>query len=280
VSAIAIRPRRATELVDAGFQLLRRFYPQLLTVTAIAMAPSVFARIAMRDALANPALMMARMGPVMGGVLIIIVCSIFADGVLVVATSNGYLDSTVDLTRAFRDGTRRLLPVIATNILRYLAFMGAAMVVALLGAVLAAGRVGWLLIFLVPFAFWYAFRIYLGTFAATAAVLLEGLGPVAALKRSWQLSDGCRTHVFWTLLLSWILYFVLYVIATTVGMTMFTPTITVIIAAVAIVLVYPFLAVVSTLLYYDLRVRKEGFDLEVMSRELGAAGTTTPLPAL
>jgi hypothetical protein len=79
---------------------------------------------------------------------------------------------------------------------------------------------------------------------------------------------------------SWILYFVLYVIATTVGMTMFTPTITVIIAAVAIVLVYPFLAVVSTLLYYDLRVRKEGFDLEVMSRELGAAGTTTPLPAL
>jgi hypothetical protein len=132
----------------------------------------------------------------------------------------------------------------------------------------------------VPFAFWYAFRIYLGTFAATAAVLLEGLGPVAALKRSWQLSDGCRTHVFWTLLLSWILYFVLYVIATTVGMTMFTPTITVIIAAVAIVLVYPFLAVVSTLLYYDLRVRKEGFDLEVMSRELGAAGTTTPLPAL
>jgi len=33
---------------------------------------------------------------------------------------------------------------------------------------------------------------------------------------------------------------------------------------------------VSTLLYYDLRIRKEGFDLQMMSKELGAAA---PLPA-
>jgi hypothetical protein len=34
---------------------------------------------------------------------------------------------------------------------------------------------------------------------------------------------------------------------------------------------------VWTLVYYDLRIRKEGFDLEIMSRELG--GDTAPLPA-
>jgi hypothetical protein len=34
---------------------------------------------------------------------------------------------------------------------------------------------------------------------------------------------------------------------------------------------------VSTMLYYDLRIRKEGFDLEIMSRELGS--DVTPLPA-
>ena len=42
-----------------------------------------------------------------------------------------------------------------------------------------------------------------------------------------------------------------------------------------IIPIYPLLAVVSTLVYYDLRIRKEGFDLEIMSRELGAA----PAPA-
>ena len=47
-----------------------------------------------------------------------------------------------------------------------------------------------------------------------------------------------------------------------------------ILSALLIIPIYPLLAVVSTLLYYDLRIRKEGFDLEVMSRELGApAGT-------
>jgi hypothetical protein len=37
------------------------------------------------------------------------------------------------------------------------------------------------------------------------------------------------------------------------------------------------LTVVSTMLYYDLRIRKEGFDLEIMARELGNA--PAPLPA-
>ena len=34
------------------------------------------------------------------------------------------------------------------------------------------------------------------------------------------------------------------------------------------VLAYPFLYVVTTVLYYDLRVRKEGFDLELLASTL------------
>ncbi|MBC7789548.1 MAG: hypothetical protein H7Z74_06360 [Anaerolineae bacterium] len=44
------------------------------------------------------------------------------------------------------------------------------------------------------------------------------------------------------------------------------------------ILVYPLVAVVATLLYYDLRIRKEGFDLDVMAEELGAPrGGSGPL---
>jgi hypothetical protein len=41
--------------------------------------------------------------------------------------------------------------------------------------------------------------------------------------------------------------------------------------ALVTLLIYPLIACVFTLFYYDLRVRKEGFDLEVLSGQLGIA---------
>ena len=43
------------------------------------------------------------------------------------------------------------------------------------------------------------------------------------------------------------------------------------------IFIYPLVTVVITLLYYDLRIRKEGFDLENMAKELGFA---SPAPAV
>ena len=41
--------------------------------------------------------------------------------------------------------------------------------------------------------------------------------------------------------------------------------------ALVTVLVYPMVPIVSTLLYYDLRIRSEGYDLELLSGELDGA---------
>ena len=41
-------------------------------------------------------------------------------------------------------------------------------------------------------------------------------------------------------------------------------------AAVVSLAIYPVLSCVFTLFYYDLRVRKEAFDLEMLGRQLGA----------
>ncbi len=37
------------------------------------------------------------------------------------------------------------------------------------------------------------------------------------------------------------------------------------------IVIYPFFTVVTTVLYFDLRIRKEGLDLELMAKELGVA---------
>jgi len=41
--------------------------------------------------------------------------------------------------------------------------------------------------------------------------------------------------------------------------------------ALVFLFLYPFTSCVFTLFYYDLRVRKEAFDLELLSRHLGIA---------
>ena len=44
------------------------------------------------------------------------------------------------------------------------------------------------------------------------------------------------------------------------------------------ILLYPVLAVTVTLLYYDLRIRKEGFDIEMMASELGGRAPAAAPP--
>ena len=48
-------------------------------------------------------------------------------------------------------------------------------------------------------------------------------------------------------------------------------TVLAVLAACVSMLSYPVLTCVFTLFYYDLRVRKEGFDLEMLSRQLELA---------
>ena len=269
VPAIEIRPRRATELVDAGFQLLRRFYPQMFTLAAIAMAPSVILRALFRDSLSDPNVMVQHPAPFIIVTLVAMVCSTVADAVLIVTASEGYLTGTVELSNALGKGFRRLFYVLVAMVIRYVVLVALVLVIGATGAMLAAAHLQVLLIVVVPAGVWAFFYVILRTFAMSQAVLLEDANPFASLSRSVRLSEACAAHVFFTLCLVWLLYFVMYFVALGVAMSMLSRTIAEIIAGVVIVAIYPLIATVTTLLYYDLRVRKEGFDLEVMARELG-----------
>ncbi|MBA2685445.1 MAG: hypothetical protein H0U66_13245 [Gemmatimonadaceae bacterium] len=291
MAAFEIRPRRATELVDASFQLLRRFYPPLLTVSAIAMSPGVFMRIILREQLSNPTALMTNLGVTFGTLALSMFCIAIADAVLVVAASEGYLEGNVDLGRALGAGMRRLIPVILSVLLRYLVVFVPLVVLGGVAAVLmagvakatSAGPTGAivLVVLLFPFLFWLMLYAGIRTFAVTPAVLLERQGPWSSITRSWRLSKDCTWHIFFSLGLAWLLYFVIALIATVVGAMLLSPQMVGVVSAILIIPIYPLLAVVTTLLYYDLRIRKEGFDLELMSKDLGAASpsASAPLPA-
>ena len=274
---IEIRPRRATELVDASFQLLRRYYPQLVTVSAITMSPAVVVRILTRDAMSDPQLMAANPGPLFAVAFAAVLCVTVCDAVLTIAVSDGYLTGEVDIGRAFGTGMRRILAVLLASFFRGMLLFLAALAVGVAAAVAAALKMPLLFVPIFPLAIWLMAYVLLRTFAIIPVVVLEHVGANSAMGRTLALSKNCAAHIFFSLGLAFFLYFIFSGIISALGVTLLTPATAGIIGAVLIIPIYPLLTVVSTMLYYDLRIRKEGFDLEIMSRELGT--DATPLPA-
>jgi hypothetical protein len=112
------------------------------------------------------------------------------------------------------------------------------------------------------------------------AIVAERAGPFEAMGRSWELTRGHWWRTFGTLLVVLLISFVLaFAILVGLGAAVassdsiselaFAVLITVVTIIVLAVL-YPLTAAIVTALYYDLRVRNEGFDLQLLARGVGA----------
>lgn len=112
-------------------------------------------------------------------------------------------------------------------------------------------------------AFFYIFIIW--QFALPAA-LLEGYNSIAALSRSYQLLRGSWWRVFGIIAVLWLMVLGIDVVAS------FVPLVGRFASAI---FVPPISAIGVTLLYFDLRVRKEGYNLDTLANDLGLSGTAT-----
>lgn len=138
--------------------------------------------------------------------------------------------------------------------------------------------------------------VYLWTAFAVAipALLTEGVRGSKALGRSRELVKGYWWRVFGVVLLGYLLSSILggaieaaVVAVTTVqsGQASFVGVVVSIVAGTLSALVTtPFVAAFVTVLYFDLRVRKEGFDLQLLAQRIGVdppagalAGPVAPL---
>jgi Flp pilus assembly protein TadD len=113
---------------------------------------------------------------------------------------------------------------------------------------------------------------------APQAMMLEGCGPAAGLRRSWRLTRGQFRRV--AALIGGVSILVALIGAVPVSAAMFAAELTnatslsllllgiaPFVAKIAQVLMLPVPPIVATLLYYDLRTRAEGYDLEVAARQ-------------
>ncbi|MGH2689298.1 MAG: hypothetical protein ACRDKW_10900 [Actinomycetota bacterium] len=113
-------------------------------------------------------------------------------------------------------------------------------------------------------------------------IVVEGTGVFAAFGRSWNLSRGFRWKILGTIVLVYLvkaaatygLQALFLMVAAAIGFLSGTVETAIAVSsylsqAVALVLFSPLSWIATTVLYFDIRIRKEGFDLALEAQELG-----------
>jgi hypothetical protein len=198
--------------------------------------------------------------------------------------SDSYLGQEPDLGASLRFGVAKIVPLLlvalSKGLLLILIYLfgaigiGLAFVIGRLAGPGIAGLLG--LVGFVGVA-WFVVWVACGYGATTPIVVLEDLpSSFDAFGRSWELTRGARGKVFGTVAVAWLMsQFLPQMVVGGVsgalgaaGNTSLQPLFVVLASLLGIVLA-PILPCALTLLYYDLRVRREAFDLQILSDQLG-----------
>ena len=91
---------------------------------------------------------------------------------------------------------------------------------------------------------------------------------VVAFGRSATLSRGRKWHILGTSLLAFLIFIVVYIGVVIVASLIGNMVITTVLAVATSITAYPMFAITEMLLYYDARVRNEGYDIEMMTEAI------------
>ena len=245
MSPDTFRPRTFTELVDASFALFRDQFAMLTVTVAVMILPVVLLR--------------AVVGPGVAAVLLkLLERALYGlvDGAVVLIVSERLLGRRPELAAVMRTTFQRWGSLLVSGFLRAMAI-----------------GIGFLLL-VVP-GIWATAAF----FAMPIIVMLEDTDGSEAGERSMHLAKDNILRILGVLIVGFVL-----LIAWTafggwlVGLMGLGEWGVDVVTSVLLVIAYPLPSVMATLLYYDLRIRKEGFDLEVMAA--GLPGDVAIAPAL
>jgi hypothetical protein len=277
-----LRPLGVGEILDVAIKIYRSRFKVLLQASAVMLAPVFVLAAVIRISIPSQDTLLETSQPgatpefdadqfwafLAGTILIgllIIVASQVATGACFKAVSGAYLDEEAGWRESLRFARSKL------GSLLWLSFL---LIVLIVPAFLAC---------ILPAVYlWGAWAV------ATPVLLFDGEKGWSALKRSRELVKGR----WWPTVGVLVLMSILTSLVSAVFLGLFAGVVSVsdneVAAAVAdaiaqtasTALTTPLSAAVVTVLYFDLRVRKEGFDLELLARRLGVDAPAGTAPGL
>jgi len=289
-----------SDILDGAFRLMKANARAVFPIVAVFVVPlQVIAAFAQRnlfggagllDAISDPSL--ASQGTfqtdadalvgIGAGLLNILVLPFLAGAISQVVAAS-YLGQELGAAEALRSTLRRSWALfgawVVVHVLQLAGFLvaGAILLALVLTGAPQAGLVVALLLGVVT-GVPVLLAVMALSVAVAPAIVVEDLGPIAGIRRSWTLARRRFWAVLGTALLAGL-------IASTLGQILgFIPSLGglllglqggwVLLAVGAILtalITQPIVAIVATLQYFDLRIRYEGFDLEVIAAELAGS---------
>jgi hypothetical protein len=283
MSAPALRPLRVGEILDAGIKLYLKNARTLMGLTAVVAIPfQVLSAVVLLSTVSSNSevprgfggggtLSRGEHATTLGANVVLgltgVLIGLLTTAACVKAVSDAYLDQPTDVGSSLRFALRRLGSLVWLQLM--------------MGVLLALAFVA----LIIP-GIW----LYAAWSVATPALLIEGCRGGKALSRSFRLVRGrwwptaavLLVAAIMTAVISGAIQGLLVGVALTAnsGSVVLTVTVVSLAAAVSAVLTRPFQAAVTTVLYYDLRVRHEGYDIELLAEQLGIEPAALPPGAL
>jgi hypothetical protein len=265
-----LQPRGIGELLDTAFRLYRRNVVLLLGLTALTLVPLTLLRLL----LLRPAPAARLVELVQNVVLLPLLVA-----VLTGAGAQLYRQEAITAAAAYRAGARRFLSIFGAAVLTNLS-IGLPIVLLSGGLTLTLlasrppSRLVWLLLalLLLPFVVFMSVK-YAVTFPA---IMVEGVGAMRGIRRSWTLTTRRLWHVAGVYIATAMLTALLIVmpvlsVAYLVTMTGGAPdapgiaALELVLGQLGVLIALPFHYLIPVVLYYDLRVRNEGYDIEYIN---------------
>ena len=253
-----LRPLSMGEILDTSFSLYRRHFGALATVALVCTGIPLLLRLFLE---ASGGLFTSV--PLFLLYLIsLVVLSLVATGATVFIVAESYLGRPISAREALSRATPYLGRILICSLLMSLVVGLGFVLLVIPGIILGVGL----------------------ALAVPAVVLEPGMSPSAALSRSWELTRGSRWRIFGLGLTLLVLLYVPFVAVTglfalilpratvdALGQASVGSIVALSIGGLVQMLIYPLFYCVLTVTYYDLRVRKEGFDLELLASSLQTA---------
>lgn len=315
-----MRPMGIADILDETVELYKTSFVLLVGIAAVMHVPySILAqystvhmlRMTTATTTANapsPTELFSMMGMVVLSYLYLLVAAPFVTGALTYAVSERYLGRKATIVGSFRrvfsfNVFFQLLAAIlvkAAVLIVPSALVGFGFAMVVLSATMNSAALWVTLPILIVLGLgMLVVSVYLllrlAIVESSLIVEMKGIGH--ALTRSWTLMPGSMVKCFVLLFVSWVVTALVTYMAGAPTQTLIMTSMAkggspsqvimvlhTIISAVSGTILAPVMSIVTILVYYDIRIRKEGFDLELLASELDAktrqagAWTSPPLP--
>lgn len=249
-----LRPLTVGEILDTSFSLYRRHFGALATVALVCTGIPLVLRLFLEAS--GGFFLNVTLGILYG--LTLVVLNLVATAATVFIVSESYLGQPLSAREALRRSTPYLGRILVCSLLMGLAVMLGFILLFVPGVILAVGL----------------------ALAIPAVVLEPRTSASGALSRSWELTRGARWRIFGLGITLLVLLYVpvvaiggLFALVESQSGGVLGGASVGMVAALAVggivqMFIYPLFYCVLTVTYYDLRVRKEGFDLELLASTL------------